>query len=222
MSKFNIFRLFEKIKRSTPLEAGSHTFVNPYSYLLLRKNSHLIDSIDYIHCDGIALVYLMRIVGWNVARMSFDGTSLAPIVFTDARKNNKSIYFVGSLPGVAEKVKENVELNFPGINILGCRNGYFSDKNDYDNFLLKLKNINPEILIVGMGTPAQEKFIVDLNSIGWNNTSYTCGGYLHQTAKKGNIYYPYLFDKFNCRWIYRIIDEPALVKRYIFKYLNKK
>lgn len=218
MSKFNIFRLFEKIKRSTSLAGGSHTFVNPYSYLLLRKNPHLLDGIDYIHCDGIALVFLMRIFGFSVPRMSFDGTSLAPVVFDDAQKRNKSIYFVGSLPGVAAKVVENVKLNFPEIDVMGYRSGFFASSAEYSDFLLELKNINPDILIVGMGTPAQEKFIVDLKLIGWSNTSYTCGGYLHQTAKKGSNYYPYFFDKFNCRWIYRIIDEPVLVKRYLFMY----
>ena len=68
-----------------------------------------------------------------------------------------------------------------------------------------------------MGTPKQEEFLLDLSQAGWKGTGYTCGGFLHQTAQ--NIkYYPKWIDLFNLRAIYRIYDEPRLIKRYMLEY----
>ena len=68
-----------------------------------------------------------------------------------------------------------------------------------------------------MGTPFQEQFLVDLKNLGWIGAGYTCGGFIHQTA--ANIkYYPEFFNTYNLRWLYRMIDEPKLIKRYLILY----
>ena len=77
--------------------------------------------------------------------------------------------------------------------------------------------LKPSIVVVGMGTPRQEQFLVDLKEAGYNGTGYTCGGFFHQTAGKMD-YYPNWADKFHLRWLYRIIDEPKLFKRYTVDY----
>jgi exopolysaccharide biosynthesis WecB/TagA/CpsF family protein len=83
--------------------------------------------------------------------------------------------------------------------------------------LENIKELNPDIVVCGMGTPLQEQFLVDLQDTGWNGIGYTCGGFLHQTA--GDIqYYPKWVDKYNLRWVYRIYDEPVLFKRYFGDY----
>ena len=74
---------------------GINTFVNPHSYLLLRKSNDL-SYIDKIYVDGILLVKLFSIFGIKVKRRSFDMTSLAPKVFRECIEKNKTIYFIGS------------------------------------------------------------------------------------------------------------------------------
>ena len=83
--------------------------------------------------------------------------------------------------------------------------------------MLDIKNLNPDIVICGMGTPLQEHFLADLQKLGWGGIGYTCGGFLHQTARDIQ-YYPEWIDKYNIRWIYRIYDEPKLFKRYFWEY----
>ena len=102
------------------------------------------------------------------------------------------------------------------LNVLRYRDGYFSDKEREDELDLLIKD-NPDIVIVGMGTPLQEFFLRDLRELGWQGTGFTCGGYLHQSSN-GIDYYPKLIDKLNLRWLYRIYDEPKLFKRYTVDY----
>ncbi len=196
---------------------GDTTFLNPFSYLQIRKNRHLAKPMTNIAIDGGLLVLLLRLfMGWKVKRISFDMTSLAPVVFKAAEKTGKKVYLIGSQPGEIEGAVEKISAEFPGMNIVRFRDGYFSDE-EREQELILLSSLKPDIVVVGMGTPLQEQFLIDLRSAGWAGTGFTCGGFLHQTAK-GIQYYPGWIDKLNLRWMYRIYDEPKLFKRYTLDY----
>lgn len=144
-------------------------------------------------------------------------TSLAPIVFNDCIKYNKSIYFVGSTDTAIEGFISTINSEYKNLNVLGYRNGYFRDAQEKQHFINNLAKIEPDILVVGMGTPYQEEFLISLRDKNWKGVGYTCGGFIHQTAK-GINYYPKFYDKYNLRWLYRMIDEPKLIKRYLLYY----
>lgn len=203
---------------NTSRSGNLHTFLNPYSYLLARKNQDIFSSFSEIHFDGIVLCVFARFFGIRKKRTSFDMTSLAPVVMRNASETGKSIYLIGSEPGLALVTSEKLCRIFPRLKIIGLKHGYFSSIENRNNTIQEIIQLNPDIVIAGMGTPHQEKFLVDLTQAGWKGTGYTCGGFIHQTAKSGTQYYPPLFDKLNLRWLYRIIDEPKLLKRYVLEY----
>ena len=193
------------------------TFLNPYSFLYYRKNIKMFSRFDFIFIDGILLVFLMKLISKRVVRISFDMTSLAPKVFKDLSLRNKSVFFVGAKQNEIEEFIETIKnkLGFE-IQIKGFRNGYFKN-NETQNFIKELTSVNPDIIIVGMGTPMQEQFLLRMRDNGWKGTGYTCGGFFHQTTTKIN-YYPKFIDRYNLRWLYRIYDEPKLLKRYTIEY----
>lgn len=196
---------------------GDTTFLNPFSYLVIRRNKHLVKPIANIEIDGGLLVLLLKLcLGWKVKRISFDMTSLAPKVFSQAEESGRSLYFVGSKEEEISQALEVIKSEFPRINVIKYRNGYFSG-NEWNEELDAVAVLKPDIVIVGMGTPIQESFLIDLRKRGWTGTGFTCGGFFHQTAK-GIQYYPKWIDKFNLRWMYRIYDEPKLFKRYTVDY----
>lgn len=193
------------------------TFVNPYSYLFFRKNLDLFKYFDEIHIDGIALVYLLKLIGHKVERKSFDMTSLAPKVFKECIKENKSIFFIGSTEKSIHAFKKIIKIEYKELKIIGYRNGYIKSSKEEKKTIAELCSTKPDVIIVGMGTPNQEKFLLKLKNAGWNGIGYTCGGFFHQTTV-GLNYYPNFFDKLNLRWLYRMIDEPKLIKRYFIFY----
>ncbi len=202
---------------STYSKCGNNTFINPYSYLLLRNKQQVLNGIDNIMIDGGLFVMLYNmLLGKKEGRVSFDMTSLAPKVFKQAEETGQSLYFVGSKQEEISQALEVIKLEFPKLNIIKYRNGYFSG-NEWQEELDIVAEMNPNIVIVGMGTPIQETFLIDLRKKGWTGTGFTCGGFLHQTAK-GIQYYPKWVDKFKLRWMYRIYDEPKLFKRYTLDY----
>lgn len=198
---------------------GLVTFLNPYSYIVLRDNRRVFESIDGVFCDGFLLVFLMRFfTGSRGVRVSFDMTSLAPIVFRNSCEYRESIFFVGSEPGIANDAVKKIKSEYPEILVCGVRHGYFSSSFEREDFIKEIVSKNPDIVVVGMGAPLQEKFLIDLRKSGWKGTGYTCGGFFHQTARGGTQYYPEWMNRFNLRWLYRMIDEPKLVRRYFLDY----
>ncbi|MEN2400550.1 WecB/TagA/CpsF family glycosyltransferase [Flavobacterium sp. MC2016-06] len=198
------------------IKKGLTTFVNPYSMLLLKERNDIAEEIDHWYVDGISLVNkLNKYYKLKNNRFSFDDTSLAPIIFNHSRINNLSIAIIGTKEEYINKAVNAIEGKY-NVKIAYARNGYFKDyeKEDCINLLVKEKL---DVVICGMGAPYQEIFLIDLKNAGWSGYGYTCGGYLHQIAKKKN-YYPTFFDKLNIRWIYRIIDEPKLFQRYLIDY----
>ena len=92
------------------------------------------------------------------------------------------------------------------------------DYKERDCFLNELVDLNPDAVVVGMGAILQEQLLSDLYVKGWRGLGFTCGGYIHQTAMSGVNYYPDFIDKYNLRWLYRMIKEPKLIYRYLVSY----
>lgn len=217
----------EKLDERNLNQAGHlFTFLNPVSYLQARTNFISYQNYDFLLSDGWLFVAALKSIGIETSRYSFDMTSLAPIVFNKAIEQNKSIYFLGAKSEEIEKFIKVIRNNFPKLNILGYRNGYFKDETERTTFVQELKTLSPDIVVAGLGVLLQEQFLVDLKTAGWNGCGYTCGGFIHQTSK-GLYFYPYWINKFHLRMPYRFIKEPHFRKRipdyfrFFFAFFNE-
>lgn len=194
-------------------------FINPYSYLVLRDHPHLLMSAGRIGIDGQLLVRILSVLLFRrINRVSFDMTSLAPVVFQRAVETRQRVYVIGSTQTSLTGALNFLVQRYPELSICGSRDGYFADDQVRTLALENVVRSRADILICGLGTPQQERFLHDLSDLGWGGTGYTCGGFLHQTAKKGGRYYPEWVDRCHLRWAYRIYDEPKLFKRYFLRY----
>jgi exopolysaccharide biosynthesis WecB/TagA/CpsF family protein len=210
--------LIERIATSNALpSAGLVTFVNPFSYLKLR-NAPDIRKFTAVFPDGISVVWLLKMFGYKLERRSFDTTSLAPIFFTNSIANKYSVAIIGSTSDSMGKFRNILLKTYPTLNLTYSRNGYMAAGEERQNVLAELVKLNPDVVVCGMGSGAQERFLLDLVGLGWTGLGITCGGYFHQTASKGLDYYPSSINKSNLRWAYRIFDEPKLLWRYFILY----
>ena len=196
---------------------GLMTYLNPSGYLKVKEHTDIIEQFDYVTMDGIFLLKFLEIFRvCNCKRATFDMGSLAPMVFNYASKNKKSVYFLGSDELSLQQARKNIADLYKQLNIVGVHNGYMTA----EERILELKNIsniNPDILICGMGTLHQEKFLIELKNWGWKGVGFCCGAFFHQTAKNA-IYYPSFVNKYHFRWLYRMYKEPKVIKRYIVDY----
>lgn len=198
--------------------AGFITFLNPYSYGVLRKMPEVVKEFDYVFIDGFLLCYIVgAYLKRKVCRVSFDFTSIAGDVFRSAASHQDSVFLIGAQNEEIEATVNVIRGMYPELNLVGFRHGYFDNSVQREKFISELNDIAPDLVVVGMGAGLQEQFLVDLKKAGWHGLGFTCGGFFHQTARGGK-YYPDLINRFNLRWLYRIYDEPKLFKRYFFQY----
>jgi exopolysaccharide biosynthesis WecB/TagA/CpsF family protein len=200
-------------------EGTSITFLNPYSYLVMRAKCDLMSKFSKVCIDGSVLVLALKVFRVaSVKRISFDYTSIAHQVFNRCVEQKKSLYIVGATEECVGKFVSHLKGSYVGLNMAGFRNGYFSNAGERADFIRELVALNPQVVVVGMGTPLQEELIIDLRASGWGGVGYTCGGFLHQTASRGGRYYPSWLNRLGLRFLYRMYDEPKLVKRYLEYY----
>lgn len=137
----------------------------------------------------------------------------------------KSFYLIGSTQDVIEKTVDKLKVNFPDINIIGYRNGYFNDNTSAELMSLIIKD-KPEIIFVAQGSPKQEYLMEQLHKVhpalymglGGSFDIY-CG--LKKRAPK-------FYLNLHLEWFYRLLKEPTrfrrqlvLLKFFILLILNK-
>lgn len=196
------------------------SFVNPFSYNELIKSPEIIDGIDYFYSDGSLLQRLHNIFHpkSKVARLSFDYSSIAGEVFEHAKNNSIKVALVGGTASEILKAKENIEFSFPSLDISYVRSGYFDNQQDKNETFRLIEKSNADILIVGMGTPIQDQFIIEAKDSCPNvKLMFTCGGFLTQTSIKTDYYHP-LIKKLGLRWLQRMVMHKHVRQRVIRDY----
>lgn len=192
-----------------------YTFLNPVSYLLALDNRSLFSKFDGIFADGSVLVSAIKMLyGKAVMRRSFDMTSIAPELLSFARENGKTLYVIASKQEQVEKAIKIFKERYLGLEVLEYRNGYFTSEEEMDEEAKRIVDLNPYFLIVGMGALMQEKFLLKVRDAGYQGIGFTCGGFIHQTAKNEIDYYPAWVDRMNLRFVYRMYKEKYTRKRY--------
>ncbi|QTL36100.1 WecB/TagA/CpsF family glycosyltransferase [Pseudoalteromonas viridis] len=193
------------------------TFVNPFSYSILQSRPELVEQFNYIFSDGILHTKLHNLFCDNkIDRVSFDLSSIAKDTLLRAENKGLRVAFIGGKPEHAAVLEQKMKELFPQLQVCICRDGYFDNDEQKSQAVDEIMLAKPDIVIVGMGTPLQEEFL--LKCVAKNtsaNEFYTCGGFLEQTATKGDYYHP-LVKKLGIRWLQRAILHSHVRKR-IFK-----
>ena len=215
--------LYKKNKKScyelieNNLKKSKKTFIvtaNPETYMLSKKDEEMKNIIynkdNLIVPDGISIVKTASYFGIDL-KERITGVDLCSHLLKVANENKYSLYLFGSTKDVIEKLVTVIKKKYPNINILGHSNGYEKDK---DAIMEKIVKLNPDICLVALGIPYQEKLINKYIDTAKKGIYVGVGGsfdVLSGTKKRA----PKIFIKLNLEWLYRLICEPKRLKRFI-------
>ncbi len=132
-----------------------------------------------------------------------------------AAKNGIKFFFLGGRPGVAEKAAERLRAQYPNLQIVGCRDGYF-EHSDIPAICREIVREGTDVLWVGLGSPLQEIFAADhrhlLTGVAWIRT---CGGLFDHCIGRTRRA-PEWIQGVGMEWLFRLVQEPRrLGKRYL-------
>ncbi|WP_422048482.1 WecB/TagA/CpsF family glycosyltransferase [Shimia sp.] len=188
------------------------TFVNPTNYFQTRPKWN---EFTQVFSDGILFTKLYgRRSGVAIERVSFDFGSIAESVFSEAINRNFRVALIGGKPREIAKAVQKIQKKFPKLAICFHTDGY----GDKDLVLRELEAQKPDLLIVGLGSPLQEDFLIECKSKLPNPfLGYTCGGFLTQTSISEN-YYPSWVNRYNLRWLFRFFRHAHVRKKLLVDY----
>ena len=117
----------------------------------------ILNQADLVVPDGAGTVWAAGHLGEPMPER-VAGFDLAQELMREAPARGDRIYFFGSAPGVADKAKAKAEELYPGIQVVGTRNGFFTEA-DEPGIIAEIKAARPDILLAALGVPKQEKWL---------------------------------------------------------------
>ena len=172
---------------------------------------------DLILADGKPLLWIAKWYGTPI-KEKISGSDLFPRLCEMAAKKGYKMFFLGAAEGVAAKAADNLMKRFNGLDVVGTYSPpYGFEKDDAEMYKITsmIKEKRPHILIVGLGCPKQEKFILHNREILGVPISLGLGASLDFEA--GNIKRaPKWVGEHGVEWLFRIKQDPQrMVKRYL-------
>ena len=189
---------------------------------------------DLILTDGKPLIWISKWYGTPI-KEKISGSDLFPRLCALAADKGYKMYFLGAAEGVAARAAENLEKRFPGLQVVGAYSppfGFEKDEVEMEKIKRQIKEVAPQILIVGLGCPKQELFILHHKDELRIPLSLGLGASLDFEA--GNIKRaPKWMADHGLEWLFRITQDPKrMAKRYLvddrkilgmaFKYRKEK
>lgn len=185
----------------------------------LEKGGELLEaykSADLILTDGKPLIWISNFYGSPI-KEKISGSDLFPKLCELAADKGYKMFFLGAAEGVAAKAAENLKKRYPGLQVVGTYSPPFGfEKNIEESTLINnmIKAAKPHILIVALGCPKQEMFILHNREALGVPLSLGLGASLDFEA--GNIKRaPKWMADHGLEWLFRITQDPKrLAKRY--------
>lgn len=158
--------------------------------------------------DGIGAVLALSRKGLN-GSVRVPGAELWLDIISKI-EGERSIFLIGSTEKVINETRDKLHVEYPNLEILGCRNGYLQEQ---DILLLEhdLRAKKPSVVFVAQGSPKQELLMQRLQKshkavymgLGGSFDVYT-----------GNVKRaPRFFRENGLEWLYRLLSQPSRIKR---------
>lgn len=189
---------------------------NPEMIVLAKDDENfrnILNSASLCTADGIGVVLASKLTKTPIPERVC-GFDMTESLIKSYKETNASFYILGAGKGVPEKAVKNLKEQYPGINILGCHDGYF-DETEEKAIVEEISALKPDILILGLGMKKQENFAFKYKDALSTKITLCVGGTIDVLS--GNVNRaPDIFIKLNLEWFYRLITNP---KRF-FRMLN--
>lgn len=210
---------------------GKHYIVTPNAdhIVKLQKDEQFLkiyEKADLVTADGMPLLWIADSLG-NSLTEKISGADIMPAVCERAAKEKKSVFLLGGREGVAEKAAANLKKKYKGLIIAGtyappmgfdeelCEEDEVEpEESDVEKAVRAVNKASPDILVVCMGAPKQEKFIAKHMDEMNFHVALPVGAAIDFAAGEYKRA-PLWMRNAGLEWFYRFFQEPGrLFKRY--------
>lgn len=213
------FRSDKEILDFVSKQNGVLVAINALKILNATDETRQLINRNIGYCDGVGAQLALRKKGEKDV-VKIPGCELW-LKIVAAFYKQKTFYLVGGKQTVIEKCVAKLKEDFPGINIVGYRNGYLKDEGDKQSLIADIVSKKPDVVFVAMGSPKQELLMEEIQK-AHNAIFQGLGGsfdvYVGAVERA-----PKWWLDHNLEFAYRLIRQPKRIKSQIllFKFLWK-
>jgi N-acetylglucosaminyldiphosphoundecaprenol N-acetyl-beta-D-mannosaminyltransferase len=164
---------------------------------------------DLVTPDSLGVVWALKRRGKKQERIT--GVDLACRMMERGSTRDWTFFFLGAAPGVAALAAEKAAERWPGLKVVGTRDGFFKPEQD-EEVAAEIAKLNPDFLLVAMGIPRQEQFILKTKHIIKARVAIGVGGtldVLSGTVKRA----PVIIQKLKLEWLWRTLANPKKISK---------
>lgn len=172
--------------------------------------AEILRKADLVVADGIGVVWASQVLKRPVPER-VPGIELMEATLAAAAQNGWRVYLLGGKPGVARDASRAMQQAFQGLQIVGEHHGYF-DKSGEAQVLESIKAAKPDILLVALGVPRQEKWAAAHLGKLKVPVAMGVGGSFNVWAGVDKRA-PEWVQKIHLEWLYRLMRQPWRLKR---------
>ena len=181
----------------------------------------IINNATYSTIDGTPVVWLSKMFRYK-PRTKITGSDFSVYMIDRIVDTQLRLFILGGKEGVAVKAQEKLEEKY-GERLVVCGTccpelGFEKNAEKTQEIVDILTEAKPDLVLVCLGAPKQEKFVYD-NFDRLPVATYFCVGatvdFIAGTVKRA----PKFFRKCGLEWFYRLMKEPRrLFKRYFLDF----
>jgi N-acetylglucosaminyldiphosphoundecaprenol N-acetyl-beta-D-mannosaminyltransferase len=192
--------------------------INVYGANLAARHPWLkkfFSEAQLVFCDGDGIRWGLRILGLRPPpKVTYN--VWADQLAAWCAEHDFSLYLLGARPGVAQRAAINLKARHPALRIAGTHHGYFQkDGPETDSVINEINDASPDVVLVCMGMPVQERWIRANSSRLAAHVLLSAGAALDYVAGIIPVT-PAWIARLQMEWVYRFLREPIrLFMRYI-------
>jgi N-acetylglucosaminyldiphosphoundecaprenol N-acetyl-beta-D-mannosaminyltransferase len=191
---------------------NAHVLNQSREYPELRN---ALEDADLVYCDGYGVRLAAKALDVEIPhRMT--GADWIWDLATLCERSGQSLYLLGSEPGVTREAAERLSARYPRLSVAGSHHGYFEIGSPHDDRVVEDINARqPDMVLVGMGTPRQELW-VEHNAPRLNASVVWTVGALFDYVSGRVPRAPHWLADNGLEWIFRLAIEPQRMwRRYL-------
>lgn len=187
--------------------------VNAAKMVNMRRNPALGEAVlgaDLILADGMSVVWACRVLGRPLPER-VPGIDLMDRLLEEGRHRGYRVYCLGATAEVLDAAIAKMEVDHPGVQIVGRQHGYFKPAEE-EAVAQRIAEARPDILFVAMTSPKKEEFLGRWSRVMGVPVCHGVGGSFDVLAGKVKRA-PAIWQRFGMEWLYRVVQEPRRMWR---------
>ncbi|MBI4134115.1 MAG: WecB/TagA/CpsF family glycosyltransferase [Candidatus Terrybacteria bacterium] len=201
---------------------AAHVVVTPNPEILVRARNdarfaHYLNAADFVLPDGFGTVLFARMSGKSLRR--WPGIDAAMLLLEEAQVRNFRVVLLGGFDGIAARAAQSFAERLPGLHLSAIGDGVSFGNDgaavggDEEAVLAAIRTFGPHIILVGLGAPKQEAWIVRHRArfpsvrvmMAVGGAFDVWGGRVRRA--------PYIFRMLGMEWAWRLMREPRRFSR---------